>query len=449
MATSQICHELDGLRSVWKLGATLPEAVHESIGSLVARTVAKQPGAPAVCAWDGELTYGKLDELASKLACQLVNLGIGSGDIVPLCFEKTMWTVVSVFGVVKAGAGFVILDRLLPEKRLQVIVQQTQSNLILTSLLNCELTSRLSQTTVLVGPALAKDDRPILSKSYPTPHPSSIVYVVFTSGSTGVPKGCVISHENLCSALHYQIHILGFKPTSRVFDFASYSFDVAIHNIFAALVIGGCVCIPNDTHRMDNLENSMAQMQATIVNLTPTVARLLNLEAIPTLETLILLGEMVTEYDSKARWGRIQLINAYGPTECTSLSTINYTASNPAMLESIGVGKGAVTWIVDPKNHNILLEWGDIGELLIEGPIVGLGYLHDPENTVAAFIEDPQWLVQGAFGIPGRRGRLYKTGDLVRYGKDGNIMIFGHSSQNPWQQSRAWRSRMPRSGLHT
>ena len=336
-----------------------------------------------------------------------------------------MWTAVAVLGVAKAGAGFVILDHLLPEERLRVIVQQTQSKIILTTLLNRDLSSRLSQMVVLVGPALARSDEITLIESYPAPHPSYTLYVVFTSGSTGVPKGCVISHENFCSALHHQIQYLGFRPNSRVFDFASYSFDVAIQNIFATLVVGGCVCIPSEADRKDNLAKSMAIMQTTLVNLTPTVARLVKAEAVPTLKTLILLGEMVTEYDSKTWWGKTQLINAYGPTECTSLSTINYTASTPAMLSSIGRGKGAVTWIVDPQNHDTLLLWGQIGELVIEGPIVGLGYLNDPVKTTAVFIEDPPWLLQGGFGVPGRRGRLYKTGDLIRYDEDGSIIIIG------------------------
>ena len=424
MALSRGSLERDTLERVWRLGGTVPETIHECVHNLVARTVASQPGAPSICAWDGELTYGELDNLASKLAYQLVTLGISPSDIVPLLFEKSMWTIVAVLGVVKASAGFVILDRLLPKERLQAIVQQVRPKLILCSHLNQDLASSFTQLLVIIGPGLA-DEGPILPRDHLAPHPSSIVYVVFTSGSTGTPKGCVISHANLSSALYHQIQSLSFQPTSRVFDFASYSFDVAIHNVFATLVSGGCVCVPSEAERKDELEKTICRMKASLVNLTPTVARLINLEGIPTLKTLVLLGETFTEHDSKRWWGKTHLINSYGPTECTSISTINDTASNPSELRSIGVGKGVATWVVDSQDHNILLPWGQTGELLLEGPIVGLGYLHDAEQTQAAFIQDPAWLVQGAFGVPGRRSRLYKTGDLVRYDDDGNIIFIG------------------------
>ncbi|KAA8575943.1 hypothetical protein EYC84_006108 [Monilinia fructicola] len=422
MSTPEIS---DGLERVWKANAAVPDAVHDCVHNIVARTVVRQPKAPAICAWDGNLTYEELDNLSSQLAYQLVDLGIVSGDIVPLCFEKSMWTPVAVLGVVKAGAAFVLLDSNLPDERLQVIVHQVSPKLVLASLQNRDLGSRLFQNVVIVGPESLGGKQPLLPSTHLATHPSSVVYIVFTSGSTGVPKGCVITHQNLCSALHHQIISLGFEPTSRVFDFSSYSFDVAIHNIFATLIIGGCVCIPSEEERKGDLEKTMFRMQATLVDLTPTVARLLSHQAISSLKTLILLGEIVTEHDSKAWWGKTRLINAYGPTECTSISTINHTATGPGMVSNIGRGKGVVTWIVNPQDHNVLLPWGQIGELLLEGPIVGLGYLNSPQQTSNSFIESPAWLVEGAFGVQGRQARLYKTGDLARYDEAGNIVCIG------------------------
>ncbi|KAJ5950775.1 Nonribosomal peptide synthetase dtxS1 [Penicillium vulpinum] len=416
------------MEKVWRVGATVPEAVHDHVHNRVAQMVSSQPQNPAVYAWDGELSYAELDRLARKLAGQLTALGTEPGDIVPLLFEKSIWTTVAILAVVKVGAGFVILDRFLPESRLQIIVKQSDAKYILTSISNRDQAERLSPSApIVVGKLLeADDDGPLLPIDYPAPPPSSIVYVVFTSGSTGEPKGCVVSHENLCSALHHQIPCLGYKPTSRVFDFSSYSFDITIHNMFATWWTGGCVCIPSDTDRTENLAKTIADMQATIVHLTPTVARLLDPECVPMLETLVLLGEIITDHDTKPWWGRGQrLINAYGPTECTSYSAINYQASTSSMLSSIGTGMGSVIWVVDPHDHHILLPWGQTGELLIEGPIVGLGYLNDPIKTEATFIVDPRWLVKGACGVPGRRGRLYKTGDLGMYTEDGRINILG------------------------
>ncbi|KAJ5312432.1 Nonribosomal peptide synthetase dtxS1 [Penicillium antarcticum] len=416
------------MEKVWRVGTTVPETIHDHVHKCVAQTVLKQPQSPAVCAWDGELSYAELDRLARKLAGQLVVLGVQPGEIVPLLFEKSLWTAVAVLGVVKAGAGFVILDRFLPESRLQSIVKLSEPKYILTSVSNRDQAERLSPgAPVVVGPSLgADDDGPFLPNDHPAPHPSSIVYVVFTSGSTGNPKGCMVSHENLCSALHHQIPCLGYTPESRVFDFASYSFDITIHNMFATWWTGGCVCIPSDVDRTENLAKTMTRMQASLVHLTPTVARLLDPESVLTLDTLILLGEMITDHDIKPWWGRVKrLINAYGPTECTSYSALNYQASSPTMLASIGIGKGSVVWVVDSEDHHILLPWGQPGELLIEGPIVGLGYLNDPEKTEATFIEDPRWLIEGGCGVPGRHGRLYKTGDLGMYSEDGSIVILG------------------------
>lgn len=146
-----------------------------------------QPGAPAICAWEGGLPYGELDDLASKLAYQLVNVSISSGDIVPLCFEKSMWTAMEILGVVKASAGFMTLDRLLSKDRLRAIVQQARLKLILSSHLSRDLASRLAQPMVPVGLGLV-DEGPVLPPSHLASHPSSTAYIVFKSGSTGIPK---------------------------------------------------------------------------------------------------------------------------------------------------------------------------------------------------------------------------------------------------------------------
>jgi aryl carrier-like protein len=123
--------------------------------------------------------------------------------------------------------------------------------------------------------------------------------------------------------------------------------------------------------------------------------------------------------------GRTLAVNAYGPSECGVLSTVCMETMTGSEPSNIGSGVGCVTWIVDPADHERLVPIGAVGELLIEGPIVGRGYLGDPEKTAAAFVEDPPWLLRGGGGVDGRRGRLYKTGDLVRYASDGSLVFVG------------------------
>lgn len=392
-----------------------------------------QPMATAIYAWDGEFTYGELDQLSTEVAAQLVKFGVGPQllgphILVPLCFEKSKWTIVAMLGVLRSGAGFVFLDPSLPELRLQSILQKVGSKLLLSSQANVGLSLRLSEMVVQIGPDLSQISNIVSSVSSHAPSPtllqqsSRIMYSVFTSGSTGTPKGVLVSHENFCSAVHYQLELLGFTRESRLLDFASYAFDASIHNAVGILVAGGCLCIPSEQDRNGNISDTMATMQPTVVNLTPTVARLLDPETVRNLKTLILLGEPVTTRDIE-RWqsSKVHLINTYGPAECTPISTVNALASSTEESIRIGKGVGLVTWIVNPEDHNRLLPPGCTGELLLEGPLVGNGYMGDPLKTAEAFIEDPEWLLKGSHAQPGRHGRLYKTGDLAQYNEDGSL----------------------------
>ncbi|RYP90225.1 hypothetical protein DL770_003646 [Monosporascus sp. CRB-9-2] len=231
--------------------------------------------------------------------------------------------------------------------------------------------------------------------------------------------------EQRLQAIVQQLNANFILKDSRVFDFASYAFDVSIHNVFATFASGACLCIPSEEDRRDNISKAMADMGVTIVEFTPSVARLIDPSTVPRLETLVLGGEAVSISDVTPWWGK-RIVNVYGPAECLA-STINSRPPTPDKATRIGKGAGLVTWVVDPDNHNCLLPPGHVGELLLEGPLVGRGYLNDPEKTAAAFIEDPIWLPQGSLSDsrPGRHGRLYKTGDLVRYHEDGSLSFLG------------------------
>jgi len=420
------------LPQIWKWNAVVPETVHQCVHDTVLQQVEARPTAPAVCAWDGDLTYAQLGRLASGLAARLVASGVSRGAFVPVCSEKSLWTTVAILGILEAGAAFIILDPAVPELRLHAIISQANAPVIVSSQANEALSSRLADQVIVLGSHVADG-------LYGEPHkepdiapdPSSPMYVAFTSGSTGTPKGAIITHANLASALFHQEKSLRITSSSRVYDFSSYSFDVSICNIFATLTAGGCLCVPNELDRQNKLAESIASLRANTIDLTPSVSRLLRPEQVPGLQQIIFGGEALRVEHVKPWWGRVRIVSLYGPCECTPNSTIN---SHPTTLDEavhMGRGVGLNTWIVDPENHDILLSSiGDIGELLLEGPLVGSGYLNEPEKTTAAFVEDLAWLARGySSEHPGRRGRLYKTGDLVRYNKDGSVSFVGRKDE--------------------
>ncbi|KAK2035858.1 acetyl-CoA synthetase-like protein, partial [Colletotrichum somersetense] len=425
------------LQQIWAWNAVVPETVEDCVHNLFAERARQQPDAPAICAWDGNLTYGELDALSTRLAYRLAALGAGPGTIVPLCFEKSMWTSVAMLGVMKAGAASAAMDTTQPASRLRAIVQQTLSHsshpLILSSVANRTLAGELvngmaADVPVIViaaetahGPADESKQPPLAQAS-----PQDLLCIVFTSGSTGVPKGAILTHANFSSAIRYQQDLpLIVSSRSRVFDFASYAFDAAWHNLLCALTAGATLCVPNQEERLTDLSGAIQRYNANYILLPPTAARLLGDSSLNCLETVVLGGEVMLASDV-AIWSKTaNAFNIYGPAECTVLSTAQrLDVSTGYGSPGIGRGCGTVIWVVRPHGKG-LVSIGETGELWIEGPLVGRGYLGDPDKTAAAFIEDPAWLVRGGPGSSGRHGRLYRTGDLVRYDTDGVLHFVG------------------------
>lgn len=168
-------------------------------------------------------------------------------------------------------------------------------------------------------------------------------------------------------------------------------------------------------------------MRVNLIDLTPSVARAINPTSVPSLKTLVLGGETATRADI-VRWvPYVHVLNGIGQAECTVTTTM--ATMDPAVSGTPGIGRGlcANTWIVDPEDHHRLTAIGAIGELLVEGPLVGEGCLNNGDKTSVSFIRDPHWLVKEPPDDHslGRSGRLYKTGDLVRYDMDGSLLFMG------------------------
>ncbi|KAF2468358.1 acetyl-CoA synthetase-like protein [Lindgomyces ingoldianus] len=414
---------VDDLRDVWNWNKIVPETVDKLVHHTIADVARRIPRAPAICAWDGEFTYRELEAAANKLAQHLVSLGVGPKVIVPLCFEKSKWMSVSMFAVMKAGAASLAIDCTLPRERLRSIMQQVHPLVVLVSIAQTELAKQLT-------------DRPMPAVEMPEVKPLDQLYIVFTSGSTGVPKGVATTHSNFSSAIQHQQTSMGFKSTSWVYNFVKYAFDVTWSNFLHTMTSGGCLCIPSETEAIDNLADSFLKYRANFIDLTPSVASTIRPADLPALNHLLFSGEVLPTHIG-AQWAeRAIVLNTYGPAECSVKATFARISETEAQVANIGRGFGLCTWIVQPINHPKLVPVGVVGELLLEGPLIGTGYLGDVSRMQTAFLENPPWLVRGlphdassgAPSHPGRYGRLYKTGDLVRYESVGTMTFVGRNN---------------------
>ncbi|KJK63737.1 AMP-binding enzyme [Aspergillus parasiticus SU-1] len=390
---------------------------------LIRERCLEHPEATAVSAWDGELSYGELDNLSQKLALYLIKQGVAPEVFVPLCFDKSKWAIVAILGVMKAGGAFVALDSSFPMDRLKKICQGCNATLVICSENNAIIGSSLAPTVVTVGPALANWSDSGETGIISTVQPHNAIYAIFTSGSTGEPKGIVIEHTSLSSSLKAQIPRLGLNRNTRALQFASYAFDASIDEQLGSLVAGGCICVPSEEERKADLIGAINRLRVNWLMLTPSVARLLYPEAVPTVRTIVLVGEAISQEDIATWANAVDLINAYGPTECTVCATSKYITGPVSDFRSIGHAFGAnLVHIVDRNDHNKLLPIGMVGELVIEGPIVGRGYLNDPTKTRSAFLDNTTWLQRLDRD---QSWRLYKTGDLAQYNADGSINYLG------------------------
>ncbi|KAF2468357.1 acetyl-CoA synthetase-like protein [Lindgomyces ingoldianus] len=417
------------LEKIWGWNLTVPLGVESAVvHGLIAEKMKHQPEAQAICAWDGEWTYRELDELSTCLAHQIVGQGVKPGVIVPLCIEKSKWMPVAMGAVMEAGGASIALDYAQPEQRLLSIMRQVSLVIILTSAANESLAHRLT-----AGPVAVVDERLTnrltlnTGRTLPAVQPSDMLYLVFTSGSTGEPKGVVVTHANITSAILHQRGCLGFSSKSRLFDFASYMFDVVWCNLVQGLSAGACICIPSNDDRRNDMVGAAIRLSVNTAILTPSIARGLDMKALENLTHVFFIGEPLSTSICDGLPPNTVVTNLYGPTECTTFSTAQVVDRTSLKHISIGTDVGLNTWLVDPSDDSKLVPKGCIGELLLEGPLVAAGYLGKSATTATVFVNDLAWLLENptSAGPEGRRSRLYKTGDLARYNIDGTLEFLG------------------------
>ncbi|KAL8833240.1 MAG: hypothetical protein Q9170_004404, partial [Blastenia crenularia] len=386
-----------------------------SLHGLIEATCLAKPDSEAICAWDGSMTYAELHTLSSDVARRLIRAGVCLGDMIPFAFEKSKWTVVALLAILKAGGAFVPLLPTHPKQRLEDIIASVQAKVVLTSEQYLGLFGDISAQVMEVSAATihVQSDCGTDDVCFPNVGPRDVVFILFTSGSTGKPKGVVHEHGPISTHAIMHGEAMGYHG-ARVIQFAAHVFDLSILDMTTTLIFGGCICIPSEEDRVNNISEVMNRMTVDLAMLTPSFANLLRPDDLTTLKTLICCGECYKE-EIVNRWkGKIRLINCYGPAETQFTNLRDIEDDNDTTRPSLTVGPllpTAICVLVDPSNHDRLVPIGGVGELLVAATTLARGYLNDEHKTNAAFISNPLWAAELGF----QAERFYKTGDMLRY----------------------------------
>ncbi|MCG3754386.1 non-ribosomal peptide synthetase [Amycolatopsis sp. Poz14] len=391
-----------------------PAAPALGFADLVAAQAKRSPDAVAVAMGGHQLTYAALDARATRLAQHLRAAGAGPDVRVAVCLERCPELVISVLGIMKAGAAYVPLDPTYPADRLAYLVQDSRAQLLLSQR---DLLDRLPrhENVLLLDeqwPAIRaeRDDTPL-----PPVPLDAVAYVIYTSGSTGRPKGTMVPHRGIAALADAQAGALEVGNGSRVLQYASLSFDASLLELVMALPSGATLCLAPRERPLPgpDLVQLLDEQAVTTVMLPPSALAVTPDAALPALTTVTVGGEACSA-DLVRRWapGR-RFHNLYGPTEATICTVM--AECLPGALVAIGRPiPGSTAYVLDAELRPAPI--GVPGELCLGGDGLAHGYLGRPGLTADRFVPDP-------FGPPG--ARLYRTGDRVRFRADGTLAFLG------------------------
>jgi amino acid adenylation domain-containing protein/thioester reductase-like protein len=400
-----------------------PAVIDACFQDLVAVQVISGPGRLAVSAWDGELTYEQLDQLANQLVGRLLEHNIWLGMRIPLLFEKSKWMAVAILAVAKIRATAVCICTSHPVELIKRVLQQSNPAIVLSSSMQEPMLRPLDDAPVLIIPeALYSLPSPTLQPAptvFPSPSPDDVAFIVFSSGSTGTPKGIVLSHRAIATAGHYVGERLQIKSESHVLQFSSYAFDMSIIETWQALTRGACLCIPSETQRLNSMPEFIHQHRVTWAFFTPTTLKNFEPSDFPTLETVVLGGETIP-VDLVRQWeSSVSIFNLWGPTEVGPAGAGPIAPTSGWIPGTFGKAVGCIAWVTTPDDSDSLAPIGTVGEVIIEGAVVADGYLNDPARTREVFIDAPRWRAHYS-DIP-VQGGFFRTGDLCHYNADGTL----------------------------
>lgn len=366
-------------------------------------------------------TYLELNQIGNKVARILQSSQSSEGGLIGICFDKCPHAYFSILGILKSGRAYVALDPTAPLARKQFIIDDSKASIVLCVSDRYDELRQLSGTEVIAMDTAnlldnISSDPPTLYKAI---DPQDTCYCLYTSGTTGTPKGCEITHENAVQAMQAFTRLFSpnWNEDSKWLQFASFHFDVSVLEQYWSWSVGICVTsCPRDVLFQD-LPGTIDRLQITHIDLTPSLAKLVTPEEVPSLcKGVFITGGEALKQEILDAWGKHGVIyNGYGPTEVTIGCTMLPRMDENSKSSNIGPQFDNVGSYVFQPGTNIPVLRGCMGELCVSGALVGRGYLNRPELTQERF----QYL-DGT-----QRERFYRTGDLVRILHDGSFQFNG------------------------
>lgn len=380
--------------------------------------VKRSPDAVAVACESDRLTYAELNARANRLARLLRRRGVRAEDVVGVAVGRSVDLVVTLLAVLKAGAAYLPLDLDHPPDRVEFMVRDAGCQLVVSTV---EHRGELPDVEGLEPVLLDDDDLGGFDSTDLGEGPAGLdhaAYVIYTSGSTGRPKGVVVSHEGFGSLVATAIDRLGVNADSRVLQFASVGFDVAVWDLTMTLCVGGRAVVVPAERRVagEALTGYIAEHRITHMILPPSLVAALPRAAELPDGAVLVVGTETVPSELIHRWSlRLRVVVAYGLTEATVNSTL-WTAE-PGWVGPAPIGRPDPNTCVQVLDTALRpLGVGAVGELYIAGRGLARGYLGRPALTAGRFVADP-------FGRPG--ARMYRTGDQGRWRADGTLDFLG------------------------
>jgi len=416
------------------------------------KTVKNHPHNTAITDGKKSFSFQELDAKSDRLAGLLSDHGVTRGDRVVYYMDRRLECLTATLAILKAGGIYIPLDSKTPQGRLSQIIEDSKPKVILCDIKTVQKAIELKSKLTNQNFALISIDQyncedkltekiffwedvvsahPIKCNIYGKP--DDVAYILYTSGSTGDPKGVMVTHRNIRNYIDWSVHYFNITDADHILCTAPFYFDMSTFDIFCALSAGATLHLATGfkllfpEHLARYIEDEQITVWKGVSSLLMYMCRagVVTSERMATLQTVIFAGEpLAAQY--LAAWmeafPKVNFYNGYGPTEATGLSLCHHVQTIPAPGQKIPIGvpcKGARVVILDDADHPV--SPGEIGELCISGDCLAKGYFNDPEKTSRLFTSPPPGL--------GMEPRMYRTGDLVQETPSGDYVFITRKDQ--------------------